>query len=103
MTDMLNTEKVYFITVATKPHPVLDILVKNIELKGESIEVLGLTDKHYEIGQDIPGSRRLGLKLQEVYKFINRPYIKNNDIDNINYIMWQLMELSMLKTRLKKY
>lgn len=78
--DSLDTENFYLITVATKPHPVLDILVKNVELKGETIEVLGLTDKHYDIGQDIPGSRRLGLKLQEVYKFINRPYIKNNDI-----------------------
>lgn len=82
MTDTLDTdtENLYLITVATKPHPVLDILVKNIEIKGESIEILGLTDNHYSVGHDFHGGRSLGLKLQEVYKFINRPYIKNNDI-----------------------
>jgi len=76
----LNTDKLYLITVATKPHPVLEILVKNVKSKKENIEVLGLRDIPYSIGQDIPGSRRLGLKLQEVHKFINRPYLKPDDI-----------------------
>jgi hypothetical protein len=54
----------------------LNVLKQNIELKGDTLEVLGLKDKPYNIGQDIPGSRILGLKLQEVYKFINT---KNDD------------------------
>lgn len=73
-------ENFYFITVATKPHHVLDILLKTVESKNESIEVLGLIENR-DIGQDLPnGSRRLGVKLNEIYKFIHRENINNNDI-----------------------
>lgn len=80
MNNKLELNNVYFISVATKPHNVLDVLKKSLELKGEKLEVLGLKDKPYNIGQDIPGSRILGLKLQEVYKFINRDYVHENDV-----------------------
>jgi hypothetical protein len=73
-------KNVYFITVATKQHNVLNVLKKQIELKGDTLEILGLKDKPYSIGQDIPGSRILGLKLQEVYKFINKTTINDDDI-----------------------
>lgn len=73
-------ETLYFITVATKPHPVLDILVKTVCSNGEQIEILGL-NQNREIGQDLPnGSRRLGVKLNELYNFVNRPSLKLNDI-----------------------
>lgn len=78
MNNNLQINNVYFITVATKPHNVLNVLKQNIELKGDTLEVLGLKDKPYNIGQDIPGSRILGLKLQEVYKFINTK--NDNDV-----------------------
>jgi hypothetical protein len=74
-------DKIYFITVATKPHHVLDVLIKNTQIKGETIQVLGLTDNYYSIGQDNnDGSRKLGLKLQELYKFINQDFLNDNDI-----------------------
>ena len=70
----------YFITVATQPHPVLDILLKTVESKGEQIEILGLNENR-KVGQDLPnGSRRLGIKLKELYDFINRNYLNANDI-----------------------
>lgn len=73
-------ENFHFITVATKPHPVLDILIKTVESKNETIEVLGLHENRL-IGQDLPnGSRRLGVKLNEIHKFINRTSINDNDI-----------------------
>jgi len=73
-------EKFYFITIATQPHPVLDILTKTVESKGEQIEVLGLGENR-SIGQDLPnGSRRLGIKLRELFDFIHRPNINSNDI-----------------------
>jgi hypothetical protein len=75
-----SSEELYFITISTKPNNVLDVLVKNVESKGETIEILGQKDISYEIGQDVPGGRRFKLKLDEVYNFINRPNLNPNDI-----------------------
>lgn len=73
-------ENFHFITIATQPHPVLDILVKTVESKGEQIEVLGL-EENRSIGQDLPnGSRRLGIKLRELHKFIIKSSLNPDDI-----------------------
>lgn len=76
----LEEEMLYYITISTKPNNILNVLVKNIEKKGETIEILGQKHIPYEIGQDVEGGRRLKLKLDEVYNFIHRPYLKPNDI-----------------------
>ena len=72
-------ETFYYITVATQPHPVLDILMKTVESKNETIEVLGMNENR-TVGQDLQNGRRLGVKLNEIYKFINRLNIHDNDI-----------------------
>lgn len=70
----------YYITVATKPHPVLDILIKTVESKNENLQILGL-ENNREIGQDLPnGKRRLGVKLLELYNFLKRDNLNDNDI-----------------------
>ena len=75
-----SKENFYLITVSTKPDKVLDILVKNIQSKGETIEILGKKSFPYEIGQDFHGGRKMKIKLDEVYNFINRPSLNPNDI-----------------------
>ena len=80
MISEINKENFYLITVATKPHPVLDILVKNVKSKKEDIEILGLYENNYSIGHDTHCGRSFSVKLKEVYKFINRPYLNPNDI-----------------------
>ena len=77
-------ENFYYITIATKPHPVLDVLIKTVENKGENIEVLGLA-RNMEIGHDMSNlpigiGRSLGVKLIEVHNFINRNCLEPNDI-----------------------
>jgi hypothetical protein len=68
------------ITIATQPHPILDLLKKKVELHDESIEILGLRNEAYTIGQDLPNARRMAVKLREVYNFINRETLNENDI-----------------------
>ena len=78
--SIIDDTNFYYITVATKPHPILDILIKTVESKNESLEILGLENNCY-IGQDLPnGSRRFGIKLLEVYNFLKRDNLKDNDI-----------------------
>ena len=69
--------KLYYITVATKPHPVLDRIKKNVEQNGEIIHVLGETENRF-IGWQ--SSQNFGVKLREVYKFIQRVSLRPNDV-----------------------
>lgn len=71
----------YYITVATKPHPLLDILIKTVESKDEKIEVLG-GSMNVEIGKDVPNGigRSFVVKLHEVSNFLKREYLHENDI-----------------------
>ena len=82
MNKKLQINKLYFITVATKPHNVLNVLKQNIELKGETLEVLGLKENPYRIGDDMNKQvgRSFDVKLEEVYNFINRDYLHENDL-----------------------
>jgi len=74
----MSSPKIHFITVATKPHPVLDVLVKTFRNKGEHLEVLGL-ELNCDIGQDLPHVRRLGVKLHLIYEFLHRATVAAAD------------------------
>jgi len=71
----------YYITIATKPHPVLDVLEKTVASKGEEITVLGMQEQR-DIGWDSEEGKKgnFGVKLREVYDFINRPTMNPDDI-----------------------
>lgn len=72
-----NTHKFYYITVATKPHQVLERLQNHVTELGETLTVLGLQENRvigWQHGQ------RFGVKLREVYDFIHRPDLGSNDI-----------------------
>jgi hypothetical protein len=70
-------EKLYYITIATKPHKVLDKLIKKVEKNNEELEVLGTKENRY-IGWE--NQQRFGVKLREVANFLKRSYLKPNDI-----------------------
>jgi hypothetical protein len=76
---MIQPPQIHFITVATRPHPILDVLLKTFQRKGESLEVLGL-ELNCEIGQDLPHVRRLGVKLHLIYEFVHRAHLAADDI-----------------------
>lgn len=72
-----ENQKLYYITIATKPHKVLDKIMANIKKNNESIEVLGLSENRL-IGWE--GHQNFGVKLREIYNFINRPNLATDDI-----------------------
>ena len=67
----------YYITVATKPHPVLENIEKKIKNNNEDINVLGLHENR-EIGWQ--GTGNFGIKLREVKNFLFKPEIKPQDV-----------------------
>jgi len=67
----------YYITVATKPHPVLDVLKQTVASKGEMLTVLGMKEDR-DIGWYFSGN--FGVKLREVYDFIFDDDRSPNDI-----------------------
>jgi len=72
----METE-LYYITVATKPHLVLENIRTNVSKNGESIIVLGEQEDRL-IGWE--ANRNFGIKLREVAEFIKNPLLKHNDI-----------------------
>jgi hypothetical protein len=70
-------EKIYYLTVATQPHVVLENLKRVVEKNGENIIVLGEEERRV-IGWE--AHRNFGIKLREVYNFIHQPHIENNDL-----------------------
>jgi len=70
-------ENFYYITIATKPHKVLDKLIERVKKNNEKIEVLGMSENR-QIGWE--NQQRFGVKLREVSDFLKRPYLKPNDI-----------------------
>jgi procollagen-lysine,2-oxoglutarate 5-dioxygenase len=70
-------EKLHYITIATKPHRVLNKIIENVKKNGETIEVLGLSENRL-IGWE--GHQNFGVKLREMYNFIHRPSLNQNDI-----------------------
>jgi len=72
-----NKESLYYITIATKPHKVLDKIISRVKKNKETIEVLGLSENRV-IGWE--SHQNFGVKLRELYNFINRPTLEDTDI-----------------------
>ena len=70
-------DKLYYITISTKPHPILEKLIQKVNKNNESIEILGEQENRI-IGWE--NQQRFGVKLREVADFLKRPYLKPNDI-----------------------
>jgi len=69
--------KIHYITVATKPHRVLEAIKQKVESLGESITVLGEHENRL-IGWE--GTGNFGVKLREVANFLKRPELEPDDI-----------------------
>lgn len=67
----------YYITIATIQNPVLEKLKENLQKKGETIEVLGTSEKRV-IGWE--NQQRFGVKLREVSNYLKRPTLNPSDI-----------------------
>lgn len=70
-------ETLFYITVATKPHRVLDKIIANVKKNNESLEVLGLSENRL-IGWE--GHQNFGVKLREMYNYIHQAHLNPNDI-----------------------
>lgn len=77
MYKMENHPKVHYITIATKPHEVLDKIKEKVAENGEEIHILGLSENRL-IGWE--GYQNFGVKLREVYDFLQNPKLSPNDI-----------------------
>jgi hypothetical protein len=69
--------ELHYITVATKPHPVLDVLQKVVAAKGNTVTVLGMEENRY-IGAG--GGGHFGVKLREVHDFVNNESLNADNI-----------------------
>jgi hypothetical protein len=69
--------KLYYITVATKPHPVLDKIKERVKSNKEKIYILGLNENR-TIGWE--GHQNFGVKLREVSDFLKGPFLDPEDI-----------------------
>lgn len=67
----------HYITVATKPNDILDKLKSKVSSQNENIQILGTQENRYIGWQSIAN---FGVKLQEVYHFLNSPDLNDNDI-----------------------
>jgi hypothetical protein len=70
-------ETIHYITVATKPHKVLNKILETVKKNKETIEVLGLQENRL-IGWE--GTQNFGVKLREIYNFVDRPTLCESDI-----------------------
>jgi hypothetical protein len=73
----MSTDRLFYITIATKPHRVLDKIIANVKKNKEDIEVLGLSENRL-IGWE--SHQNFGVKLRELYNYVNRPTLDPNDI-----------------------
>jgi hypothetical protein len=69
--------RIYYITIATLPHPVLEKLKERVRKNGETIEVLG-QEENRQIGWE--NQQRFGIKLREVACYLKRPHLNDCDI-----------------------
>ena len=70
----------HYITIATKPHPILELIKTRVEKQGENITILGLQENR-NIGWN--DRANFGVKLREVYN-----YIWNVDLDPDDIILF---------------
>jgi hypothetical protein len=73
----MSTDRLFYITIATKPHRVLDKIIANIKKNKENIEVLGLQENRL-IGWE--SHQNFGVKLRELYNYIHKSNLDPNDI-----------------------
>jgi len=73
----MTETNLYYITVATKPHQVLDKLKEKVKKNNEKIEILG-TQENRAIGWE--GHQNFGVKLREVSNYLKNPDLNKNDI-----------------------
>ena len=69
--------KIHYITIATKPHQILDLIKNCISKHNETINILGEHENRY-IGWQSTGN--FGIKLKEVRDFIFKQELKEDDI-----------------------
>jgi hypothetical protein len=69
--------RLHYITVATKPHEILNRIKARIESQNENIIVLG-SQENRPIGWNATGN--FGVKLKEVRDFVLRPDVLDDDI-----------------------
>jgi hypothetical protein len=72
-----SSTKFHYITVATKPHPVLTKIQDNCHSNGEEVIVLGLKENR-DIGWK--AGANFGIKLREVFQYLQKPELGANDI-----------------------
>jgi len=73
----MSNPTLHYITVATKPHIILNNIKKRVESQGEKILILGEQEDR-DIGWNATGN--FGVKIKEVRDFIMREHIKPDDI-----------------------
>ena len=89
----------YYITIATKPHEVLENIKKKIKKNGEHIKVLGEEENRY-IGWKASGN--FGVKLKEVYHFL--PDDKINEMEIVLFTdAYDVVYYGMFDEIIEKY
>lgn len=73
----MSSNHLYYITVATKPHRVLNKIQEHCAKNGETIHILGGQENRL-IGWE--GHQNFGVKLREVAEFLKKPELNNDDI-----------------------
>ena len=73
----IDGPKLYYITVATKPHHVLNKIIEQVQKQNEQMVVLGLQENR-SIGWE--GTANFGVKLRETRDFLFHPQINPQDI-----------------------
>jgi hypothetical protein len=73
----IDGPKLYYITVATRPHHVLNKIIEQVQKQNEQIFVLGLQENR-SIGWE--GTANFGVKLRETRDFLFHPQINPQDI-----------------------
>jgi hypothetical protein len=70
----------YYITVSTKPHPILELLEKSVKEKKEKVDILGI-ELNKSIGWNGETSTgHFGLKLRLFWEYVMHPRLNKNDI-----------------------
>lgn len=69
--------QIYYITIATKPHLVLENLKRIVAKNGETITVLGESENRW-IGWE--SNQNFGIKLREVREFLQNTFLQDEDI-----------------------
>jgi hypothetical protein len=73
----MSGDKIHYITIATKPHPVLERIKSRVQENGEEVQILGLEENRV-IGWE--SNQNFGVKLREVANYVNRSTLDPNDL-----------------------